>query len=135
MEEVETKMVEAQVQEKDWDTVAIENCDKQAVQDISVTLASGVKAISQVLNPGKIINAPKADSMIDAWEDKMAKLSAEYGEEVSAKMKVAVLYAMLPKDLQERVLDKCAVNWDGAKEAEAAAIWQSRGESQEHCEV
>ena len=39
--------------------------------------------------------------MIDAWEDKMAKLSAEYGEEVSAKMKVAVLHAMLPKDLQE----------------------------------
>ena len=29
------------------------------------TLASGVKAISQVLNPGKIINAPKADSMHD----------------------------------------------------------------------
>ena len=40
------------------------------------TLASGVKAISQVLNPGKITIAPKADSMIDAWEDKMAKLSA-----------------------------------------------------------
>ena len=162
MEEVETKMVEAQVEEKDWDTVAIENCDKEAVQDISVnlhnvllslttgegnavvrrcrgnglwawkklsstlnprTLASGVKAISQVINPGKIINAPKADSMIDAWEDEMAKLSAEYGEEVSAKVKVAVLFAMLPKDLQERVLDKCAVNWNGAKEAEAAAIY------------
>ena len=141
--------------------MAIENCDKEAVQDISVklhnvllslttgeatavvrrcrgnalwaweklsstlnprTLASGVKAISQVLNPGKIINAPKADSMIDAWDDKMAKLSAEFGEEVSAKMKVAVLHAMLPKDLQERVLDKCAVNWDGAQDAEAAAI-------------
>ena len=53
----------------------------------------------------------------------LPKLSAEYGEEVSAKMKVAVLHAMLPKDLQERVLDKCAVNWDGAKEAEAAAIY------------
>ena len=61
--------------------------------------------------------------MIDAWEDKMAKLSAEYGEEVSAKMKVAVLYAMLPNDLQDRVLDTCAVNWDGAKEAEAATIF------------
>ena len=58
------------------------------------TLASGVKAISQVLNPSKITNAPKADSMIDAWEDKMAKLSAERGVEVSAKMKVEVLYAM-----------------------------------------
>ena len=79
------------------------------------TLASGVKAISQVLNPGKITNAPKADSMIDIWEDKMAKLSAEYGEVISAKMKVAVLYAMLPKDLQERVVD-------GSKESEAAAI-------------
>ena len=87
------------------------------------TPASGVKAISQVLNPGKITNAPKADSMIDAWEDKMAKLSAEYGEVISAKMKVAVLYAMLPKDLQERVLHKCAVNWDGAKELEAAVIY------------
>ena len=74
------------------------------------TLASGVKAISQALNPCKITIAPKADSMIDAWEDKMAKLSAEYGEVISVKMKVAVLYAMLPKDLQERVLDKCAVN-------------------------
>ena len=35
------------------------------------TLASGVKAISQVLNPGKITNALKADTMIDAWEGKM----------------------------------------------------------------
>ena len=61
--------------------------------------------------------------MIDAWEDKMAKLSAKYGEVISAKMKVAVLHAMLPKDLQERVLDKCAVNWDGATESEAAVIF------------
>ena len=100
------------------------------------TLASGVKAISQVLNPGKIINAPKADSMIDAWEDKMAKLSAEYGEEISAKMKKALLQAMVPKDLQEIVLDKCAVNWDGAKEAEAAAIYgKVKGGSKEHCDV
>ena len=31
----------------------------------------------------------------------MAKLSAEYVEEVSAKIKVAVLYAMLLKHLRE----------------------------------
>ena len=62
-----------------------------------------------MLNPGKIINAPNAESMIDVWEDTTVKLSAEYGEEVSAKMKVVVLHAMLPEDLQERVLDKCAV--------------------------
>eukprot|EP00974_Lingulodinium_polyedra_P069650 6741598-Lingulodinium_polyedra.AAC.1 len=38
-------------------------------------------------------------------------------------MKVAVLYSMLPKDLQEKVLDKCAVNWDGAKQGDAAIIY------------
>ena len=37
------------------------------------TLASGVKAISQVLNPRKITNAPTADTMIDAWEDMVAQ--------------------------------------------------------------
>ena len=38
-------------------------------------------------------------------------------------MKVAVLCAMLPKDIQERSLDTRAVDWDGAKESEAAAIY------------
>ena len=87
------------------------------------TLASGIKMISSVLNPGKISNAARADTMIEEWEDKMTKLHVEYDEEISAKMKVAVLYAMLPKDLQERVLDKCAVSWDGTKEGEAEKIY------------
>ena len=87
------------------------------------TLASGVKAISQVLNPAKIMDAKKADVAIDVWEDKIAKLSIEYGETVTHKVKVAVLYSMLPKDLQEKVLDKCAVSWDRAKEADAMTIF------------
>jgi hypothetical protein len=87
------------------------------------TLASGVKAISAVLAPGKIACGAKADQAIEVWEDKMSKLSTEYGEQLSAKMKVAVLYGMLPKDLQERVLDKCAVNWDGMKETDALIIY------------
>ena len=86
------------------------------------TLASGVKAISQAMNPPRIMDSKKADVAIDLWEDKLVKLDIEYGETLSSKMKVAVLYAMLPKDLQERVLDKCAVNWDNAKEADAAVI-------------
>ncbi len=46
----------------------------------------------------------------------------EYGEILSYKMKVAVLYAMLPRDLQERVLDKCAVSWLRAKQSDVALI-------------
>ena len=61
--------------------------------------------------------------MIEEWEDTIKKLQTEYTEEISPKMKVAVLYAMLPEDLQERVLDKCAVSWDGSKERDAEATF------------
>ena len=87
------------------------------------TLATGIKMISQAVSPTKITHGTRADVAIGAWEHHLAKLSAEYGEVISSKMKVAVLYTMLPKDLQERVLDKCAVNWDGANEKEAALIY------------
>ena len=64
------------------------------------TLASGIKTMSKVLNPGKITSAAKADVMIEEWEERMTKLSIEYDEGVSAKMKVAILNSMLPKYLQ-----------------------------------
>eukprot|EP00974_Lingulodinium_polyedra_P109713 10613461-Lingulodinium_polyedra.AAC.1 len=35
-------------------------------------------------------------------------------------MKVVVFYSMLPKGLSEKVLDKRAVNWDGANQGDAA---------------
>ena len=86
------------------------------------TLASGIKMISQAMNPPKINDPKKVDTAIDVWEDKLAKLSAEYGETLSNKVKVATLYGMLPKDLQERVLDRCAISWDSAKEDDAKNI-------------
>ncbi len=39
---------------------------------------------------------------IEMWEGKSAKLDVEYGGTLSSKMKVAVLYNMLPKAFQER---------------------------------
>ena len=43
------------------------------------TLASGIKAISAVLAPGKVQQANRADHEVDSWEERMAKLSTEYG--------------------------------------------------------
>ena len=91
------------------------------------TLASGVKAISQAMNPPRVTDSKKADVAIELWEDKLVKLDIEYGETLSSKMKVAVLYAMLPKDLQEKVLDKCAVNCGDPRKGE--------GGGEEHREV
>jgi hypothetical protein len=87
------------------------------------TLASGIKAISGVLNPVKITNAAKADAMLDDWDDKLAKLRTEYSQDLTNKMKVAVLYSMLPKDLQERVLDACSVSWDATTEGDAGELY------------
>ena len=86
------------------------------------TLASSIKAIAAVLTPPKVTQAMKADHSLDEWEDKLVKLHTEYGQEVTAKVKVAVLYGMMPKDLQEKILDECAVNWDQTTESEAATL-------------
>ena len=86
------------------------------------TLASGIKAISAVLTPPKVSQAMKADHCLDEWEDKLVKLTTEYGQALTAKVKVAVLYGMMPKDLQEKILDECAVNWDETSEGEAATL-------------
>ena len=74
------------------------------------TPSTGVKMISSVLNQRKISNAARADIAIEEWEDRMNRLNVEDDEEVSAEMRVAVLYAMLLKDLQKRVLDKRTVD-------------------------
>jgi hypothetical protein len=50
------------------------------------------------------------------------KLSVEYNESISNKVKLAALYGMLPKEFQEKLLDKCSVNWDTIKEEEAEKI-------------
>jgi hypothetical protein len=88
------------------------------------TLASGIKAISQVLNPPKISQAVKADAVLDEWEDKLTKLSTEYSQALTNKMKVAVMYSMLPKDMQEKVLDTCTVAWDSTNEGDAGLLYQ-----------
>ena len=64
-----------------------------------------------VLNPQKVVDVRKAENMIDSWEEKVVKMKIEYLEEISPRMKIALLYAMLPKELQDRILDKCAVIW------------------------
>lgn len=86
------------------------------------TLASGIKAISAMLSPYKISRATKADQEIEEWEDQMVKLRAQYNQVLTTKMEVAVLCSMLPKDLKEKVLDECVVNWGGTPEDEAEVL-------------
>ena len=50
----------------------------------------------------------------------MDKLLVEYGEVVSSQMNLAIVYWMLPAEMQEisRVLDRCSVQWDQVRDDE-----------------
>ena len=65
-------------------------------------LASGVKAISAALAPPRVSHANKPDQTLDEWEDRLVKLETEYGRELTAKVKMPVLYGMVPKDSQDK---------------------------------
>ena len=54
--------------------------------------------------------------------DRLVKLGTEYGQELTAKGKTAVSYGMMPKELQDKVLDVCAVNWDETTESEIGRL-------------
>ena len=87
------------------------------------TLASGIQAILVVVAPPRVLDATKADQVLDEREDKLVKLGTEYGQELTAKVKVAVLNCMMQKGLQDKVLDACAVNWDETTESEAGQLY------------
>ena len=89
------------------------------------TLASGLKALMAVHNPPKICDIKKADIQIEEWETKMESLAIEYSEHVSGKVKLAVLYGMLPQAIQERMLDKSRTQWGHINDDEVARTFRA----------
>ena len=61
---------------------------------------------------------------MDEWEGKLARLSSEYGQQLSCRIKVAVLYSMMPRDMQEKIIDACSVAWDQTTEKDATALYE-----------
>ena len=68
------------------------------------TLASGLKAINAVHNPSRITEVRQIDVALEEWETKIERLSVEYGETISGKVKLAILYGILPREVQEKML-------------------------------
>ena len=88
------------------------------------TLASGLKCINAAHNP-KIVDVKTLDAQVEEWEAKLDRLSVEYGEAVSAKVRLAILYGMLPREIQEKVLDRCRIQWSSLRETDVANTVQS----------
>ena len=89
------------------------------------TLASGLKSLMAVHNPPKITDIKKLDVQIEDWESRMERLSVEYSEHVSGKVRLAILYGMLPREIQEKMLDRCRTQWSHLKDEEVAKTFRS----------
>ena len=57
------------------------------------TLATGMRAINMAHNPGKVVDPKMLDQAIEAWEDRLGRLQADYGETLSHKTQLAALSA------------------------------------------
>ena len=80
------------------------------------TLASGLKCINAAHNPPRILDVRQIDIQVEEWQSKLEKLAAEYGETISSRVKLAILYRMMPREVQEKLLDKCRVQWSTVKD-------------------
>jgi hypothetical protein len=67
------------------------------------TLAIAVVAMRNVQNPGQVSDPMKVEGAIDDWEDKIVKLENDFGEQMSYPMRIATLYGMVPKDMQDKL--------------------------------
>ena len=43
----------------------------------------------------------------------------------TSKVRLAILYGMLPREIQEKVLDRCRIQWSSLRESDVATTVQS----------
>ena len=71
-----------------------------------------------VVNPGGIRNLNEVEAGITLWEDKVKKLASQFNENLSDKMKMAILTSAMPNGVQDHVVSQAGVNatYDEVKE-------------------
>ena len=89
------------------------------------TLASGLKCVNSVHNPPRIAEVRQMDICIEEWEARLGKLNLEYGEVLTSKVRLPLLYGMLPREVQEKVLDRCRIQWSSLRDDDVTRTVQS----------
>ena len=65
------------------------------------TMARGVRMLCEVTNPSKVTSLNDVEMEINKWEEKVRALRAQFGEELTNGMKIAILTNMMPHVLQD----------------------------------
>ena len=66
----------------------------------------GMQLIMAVVNPGKAKKTEEIAAHIDKWETKVLALQRDFKEDLSEKMRSAILVSMLPPNLQEVIIQQ-----------------------------
>ena len=60
-----------------------------------------MQLLMSIINPGRAKKLEEIPAFIDKWEAKILALQRDFNENLTTKMKAAILISMLPKDFQE----------------------------------
>ena len=66
----------------------------------------GMQLLMAVISPGKARTLEEVSNHIDKWETKVLALTRDFKEDISDKMKAAILLSMLPSDLQHALIQQ-----------------------------
>ena len=64
-----------------------------------------LRLLLSVIKPTEAKNMKDVQSAVEDWENKVARLEEEYGEKINDNLKVAILIAIVPEALQEKVFE------------------------------
>ena len=68
------------------------------------TLARGLRLLMAVVNLGSLKNVGDVEAGITLWEEKVKQLASQFKEELSDKMKMAILTNAMPSGVKDHVL-------------------------------
>ena len=63
-------------------------------------------SFAEVVSPPKCSGLGDVLQKLDIWETKVQRLSTRYNEELSDKLRMAIVISMLEKSVQDKVYDK-----------------------------
>ena len=67
------------------------------------TMARGVRMLSDVIGPPKMKDLSDFEVMVTKWEEQVKSLMAQFEEQLSEKMKIAIFTNMMPANLQDYI--------------------------------
>ena len=71
-----------------------------------------LQAFMKAVNPDRITKMGDVLTKVTAWEQRLAQLKAEYMEDLSPKIKMGIFVGMLPKEMQDMILQNSAMTAD-----------------------